>query len=79
MRKLKLDVDDLTVDSFDAVGGPKESGTVRGQDSESWDYCETNDPRLRMCYTPYLECDTVRWTCNTYCYLCDTDPSVCDV
>ena len=77
MRKLKLDVDDLTVDSFEAVADRKERGTVRGQDSEeSWDWCRTDDPRLRECYTPYVECATDGYTC-TRGYCCPSGFPVC--
>ncbi len=38
MRKLKLDVDALTVDSFDAtVPAPKQEGTVHGQ-QQNWTF-----------------------------------------
>lgn len=39
-------------------------------DSCYWETCApqpTNDPRLRQCVTPYVECDTVGWTCNFAC------------
>lgn len=72
MRKLKLEMEELVVETFDtrdAAGAEK--GTVHAHDTESvpvelcWPQ-ETNDPRLRQCVTPYVECSTDGWTC-VYC------------
>ena len=60
MRKLKLDLDGLVVEAFEPAARPgDQNGTVRAHES----YPETGDPRQRICYTPYYECDTRGWTC----------------
>jgi hypothetical protein len=82
MRKLKLDAEDLLVDTFDTVAARDgEEGTVHANSVASidyactrdescyWELCQeqpTNDPRQKLCYTPYLECNTRGWTCD-YC------------
>lgn len=87
MRKLKLDADDLVVETFNpAVLQDVHKGTVRANASDFaggctidyvctrdescyWELCQeqpTNDPRQKLCYTPYLECSTRGWTCD-YC------------
>jgi hypothetical protein len=86
MRKLKLAVEELVVESFD----PREeeegrNGTVHAHATDAGpctiyeactrvDSCpaelcwpqQTNDPRQRLCVTPYVECGTQGWTCD-YC------------
>jgi hypothetical protein len=64
MRKLKLDAEDLIVESFDSVKPhDAEKGTVRANWTDLYDCQRTNDPRLRECVTPYFECGTNGWTC----------------
>lgn len=72
MRKLRLSAEELKVESFDpAVARDVHKGTVHANDTDGYgEACweqPTNDQRLRQCYTPYFECDTVRWTCDFRC------------
>lgn len=67
LSKLKLDLDELTVDSFDTSPGEAENGTVFGEQCT----CET------VCTCP--GCDT----CDISCYSCAvtcaaTCPNTCD-
>lgn len=56
MRKLKLSLDDLTVTTFVAETEREEAkGTVRAN----------ADTAERACYTPVIDCYTVRWICFT--------------
>jgi hypothetical protein len=87
MRKLKLEAEDLVVETFDTVAARDgDNGTVHGFATEPVDGCtidvactrvgscpveacwgqETNDPRQRLCVTPWVECSTQGWTCD-YC------------
>jgi hypothetical protein len=64
MRKLKLDVEDLAVESFDSVDlHDDDEGTVHANETDAYDCGRTNDPRLRECVTPYFDCATNGWTC----------------
>ena len=58
MRKLKLDIDNLDVDSFD-TGEHGRSGTVRGHDTVETEWC-TGYPDCgvsrRGCQTPHNTC-----------------------
>ena len=64
MRKLKLDAEDLILESFDSlVLDDGRNGTVHGNWTHVWECQRTNDPRLRECVTPYFECATNGWTC----------------
>jgi hypothetical protein len=66
MRKLKLDAEKLVVESFDSVDvHDDEKGTVHGNETAGFPGCTqpTNDPRLRECVTPYIDCATDGWTC----------------
>jgi hypothetical protein len=75
MGKLRLDLQNLVVESFESgkeTSGER-SGTVRANSTQEvscfWELCqgqETADPRLRACHTPYFECATDGWTC-IYC------------
>jgi hypothetical protein len=85
MRKLKLEAEELVVESFDpVVFRDVQKGTVRGNASDVYSPCteypceqETNDPRLRLCHTPYLECATVGWTCDYRCGTSDPITTEC--
>lgn len=87
MRKLKLEAEDLVVETFDPVSARDgEKGTVHAHATEAYEGCtidvactrvgscpvelcwgqETDDPRQRLCVTPYVECSTHGWTCD-YC------------
>lgn len=57
MRKLKLSLDKLAVETFAADAerdGAK--GTVAAHEQETYE---------RVCYTPVIDCYTVRWICRT--------------
>ena len=87
MRKLRLEMEELVVETFDTRSSDDaETGTVHAHATEGIDGCtidvactrvgscpvelcweqETNDPRQRLCVTPYVECSTEGWTCD-YC------------
>jgi hypothetical protein len=36
MRKIRLDIEDLTVESFDTADQEKSAGTVHGHETEDW-------------------------------------------
>jgi len=61
MRKLKLEIDDLEVESFEAGQEHRRSGTVRGHDDDTMEteWC-TGYPDCGVseqgCKTPYLTC-----------------------
>lgn len=59
MRKLKLSVEDLRVESFHAVGAAANAGTVVGHTGKSW--CESDSV-----------CDTCPLSCNGSCESCET-------
>jgi hypothetical protein len=76
MKKLRLELDALEVESFSTLAGEKERGTVKGQRwSEEWNSncCpqSASVPVACMCLSMDDEgtCDT---TCNPYdCYSCN--------
>jgi hypothetical protein len=74
MRKLKLDMDQLTVESFDASPGPDGEGTVLGHLTQPTMECGTDcmSQRTVQCGG---ECNTgaVGYTCNG----CATNRDVC--
>lgn len=71
MRKLKLDAEELVVETFDSLRAQDyEKGTVHANATGEWDCPPTNDPRLRQCYTPYVECSTQGYTCAFSCVYC---------
>jgi hypothetical protein len=85
MRKLKLDLDHLTVDSFDI--NPSDGtrrGTVQGFshvcgptriDLTCLDTCGTCDPSCATCVSCYNTCDN---TCGPSCYgTCQTCQTNC--
>ena len=56
MRKLRLSLENLAVETFTAEAEREEAkGTVRANE-------ETVE---RACYTPVIDCYTVRWICFT--------------
>jgi hypothetical protein len=57
--KLKLDLDDLAVDTFDTTRGEKSRGTVFGEQCTCWTYCGQN-----TC----PGCPTCDASCNGTCY-----------
>lgn len=62
MPKLKLDLDQLTVDSFDTADGRKREGTVFGEQCT----CHTNCT-CPGCPTCDATCDTCDATCEASC------------
>jgi hypothetical protein len=68
MRKLKLDLDALGVDSFDTLGGTKAKGTVLAEQGASTYYT--------LCVGPcaYTYDDPTCPACPTCAYTCD-DPT----
>ncbi|HSU17150.1 pinensin family lanthipeptide [Longimicrobium sp.] len=68
MRKMKLDVDDLRVTSFETHVEEKERGTVRGHVATEWNTCEGGTCNGQQ--TCWDSCDGV---CGTY--YCVTDGS----
>ena len=65
MRKLKLEAEELVVETFEStVDRDGDKGTVHANWTDEWDCQRTNDPRLRECVTPYVECSTQGWTCD---------------
>ncbi|HEX8696693.1 MAG TPA: hypothetical protein VF746_30020 [Longimicrobium sp.] len=74
MGKLRLRLDDLKVDSFDAGDGRGRSGTVRGHDTVETEWC-TGYPE---CISK--KCQTPRNTCYGSCGCtenCDTVAPAC--
>lgn len=63
--KLRLDVDALAVDGFEAVETPAEPGTVAAHQDSLFGECETNDVRQRRCYSVGVPCSMhAGWTCG---------------
>ena len=72
MEKLKLDLEDVQVESFDVESGPEPvRGTVVGADRSVVPAynCPRHTEDPQMCDTQYTYCDTCGWTCDT-CYWC---------
>ena len=56
MRKFRLSLDDLAVNTFAAAAEREEAkGTVLAN----------SETAQRVCYTPVYDCYTVRWICFT--------------
>jgi hypothetical protein len=73
MRKFRLDVDALGVDSFDTTAAPAPpKGTVRGFASDPWSACCSNGG---SCYAFCTAGDSCAGTCEAVCVTnasCDT-------
>jgi hypothetical protein len=70
MKKLKLDLDDLRVDSFDTTpaAAAGERGTVHGQYPETYRGCNTDEETCDSCFG---SCgDTCGYSCNGTCGTC---------
>jgi len=69
MRKLKLDLDRLSVESFDANGSEgAQRGTVEAHSivcNSFIDTCGTCDPSCASCVSCYNSCNN---TCGNSCY-----------
>ena len=74
MRKLRLEIDALKVDTFDAGSDDRANGTVRGHDTIETEWC-TGYPYCvsKKCQTPY---DTCYGSCDCT-QTCGTSPVEC--
>jgi hypothetical protein len=85
MKKIRLDLDALSVESFDTSNGTDAKGTVvgHGPPTDAVD-CETVDLSCGSgcfaCTSPNYcgTLDTDCGTCATYCGTCNTDCGTCD-
>jgi hypothetical protein len=91
MKKLKLELDNLTVESFDTTGVQKPRGTVVGEQCTCWTNCDTcpgcptcdatcaytcDDATCPNCPTCAASCNG---TCNEYtCYGTCAGEYTCD-
>jgi len=64
MRKLKLDLEMLAVESFTPDGAPARRGTVRGHVSLYWEDCNPSD----TCAGGGWPCDPTDQSCAGTCY-----------
>jgi len=64
MRKLRLELDSLAVESFAPLDVPGERGTVRGHVSLYWEDCNPSD----TCAGAGWPCDTSDQSCGGTCY-----------
>lgn len=71
MRKLRLDVDGLAVESFATAAEPRGAGTVRG--AEATEVCSAGPV---TCHPTYDPCDTCATSCAGGPW-CDCLPSGC--
>jgi len=70
MRKLKLELDALAVESFEPDAETEEPGTVRGYLSAYYEVCYVDDTWQATC--------TCEPTCNAQtCYTCGTNCGTC--
>jgi hypothetical protein len=87
MRKLKLQLEDLLVDTFQTTGAPREKGTVFGEQCTCYTQCTC--PGCPTCYASCNgSCDascngTCGATCDASCngtcdYSCDCSQFSCD-
>lgn len=68
MRKIRLEIDDLAVESFNTVHGEeKKPGTVRGHESEEWG-CNS---QYSNCATCQEGCPRDTLTCFASCRMTD--------
>ncbi|HET7234480.1 MAG TPA: hypothetical protein VFJ16_30990 [Longimicrobium sp.] len=64
MRKLKLELDSLVVESFASTAARPERGTVRGHVSLYWEDCNPSD----TCAGAGWPCDPTDQSCAGTCY-----------
>ena len=69
MNKLRLNLNQLTVASFDTAGTPPRKGTVFGEQCTCWTYCRQN-----TC----PGCPTCDGTCATWDATCESCDGTCD-
>ena len=66
MAKLKLQLEDLMIDSFDTTAAKKERGTVFGEQCTCWTYCGQNT--CPGCPTCNNSCGgSCEYSCNGTC------------
>jgi hypothetical protein len=66
MKKLSLNLDQLTVDSFDTVAAEPKKGTVFGEQCTCYTQCTCPG-----CPTCYHTCNQADHTCGPTCETCD--------
>lgn len=67
MRRLKLEVDDLQVDSFELAGDSRERGTVRARGDSEYPQCPIPDDSINYCGPVPTAVPTCGWTCGFTC------------
>lgn len=70
MRKLRLELDELVVESFAPAGSAAERGTVRGHVSLYWEDCLPSD----TCQGAGWPCEYTQQSCNGTCYVHTCQP-----
>jgi hypothetical protein len=75
MKKLTLDLDQLTVDSFDTSETGAEKGTVFGEQCTCYTNCTC--PGCPTCDHTQCQQNTCDFSCNGSCWTCQYDPT-CD-
>jgi hypothetical protein len=84
MAKLRLNLDQLVVDSFDTADRPAKRGTVFGEQCTCWTQCGQNTcPGCPTCDATCNTCDGTCATCEGTCNSCGatcyyTDCRTCD-
>ena len=86
MRKLRLTTLEIAVETFALdVAHEVETGTIQANqmtvdctragascyETQCGTDQPTNSPLYRQCYTPYVECNTVGYTCSFSCVYCE--------
>lgn len=80
MRKIRLDIDDLAVESFDTASRGKDAGTVRGHDDDGSDVsncvtCVNGCPsEFSNCATCLNGCPGDTFTCFASCIYSQVEP-----
>jgi len=81
MKKIKLNINQLKVTSFEITEKKSKLGTIKGNrppETEDW-YCLTEDPNKHCLSEEMLVCETIRHTCrtcpgHTYHHNCTENP-----
>jgi hypothetical protein len=87
MRKLKLEIDSLQVESFEAHAAKEQRGTVRGLLTAYYELCNVDDTwqvsctceptcNAQTCYNCSAACGSAG--CGT-AHNCATDPAMCQL
>ena len=78
MRKIRLEIDDLAVESFNtATGEDTKPGTVRGHDYTEFDGCNVSDG-VSNCATCDEGCPADTHTCFASCRMTNGDQACID-